>query len=123
MSPLRVLLVEDDPIIRRAMRRLLAIDFDDLELTEAGTVAEALARVDEEPFDLVLLDLGLPDGSGLDAIAPMRVRQPGLPILVVSSQPESQYAEPCRRAGAVDFLAKDQVPESLARLIRRIRGL
>ena len=122
-TPVKVLLVDDEPIIRRAIRRLLALDFAGLDLTEAETVAGALAAVEARSFDVVLLDIGLPDGSGIDAIGPILARRPGVAILVVSSQPESQYADVCRDAGAADFVRKDQVPENLAAAIRRALGL
>ncbi len=119
----RLLLVDDEAIIRRAIRRLLALDFTNLDVIEVETVAEALASVDSERFDAVLLDIGLPDGSGVDAIAPMLVKRPGLPIIVVSSQPASQYADVCRAEGAADFVPKDQIPELLAGAICRALGL
>ena len=122
-QPLRLLLVDDEAIIRRAIHRLLALDFPGLELSEVETIEAALAAVGARPFDALLLDIGLPDGSGIDAIAPILARRPGLPILMVSSQPESQYADVCRSAGAVDFVPKDQVPEALAGAIRRALGL
>jgi DNA-binding NarL/FixJ family response regulator len=120
---LRILMVDDDAMVRGAMRRLLRQDLGELEIVEVDTVAATIARVTDEAWDVVLLDLGLPDGSGVDAIAPIRTLCPAAVIVVVSSQPEDPYAAACRRNGAFDFVPKEDAPELLAGAVRRALGL
>ena len=95
----RVLIVDDHALVRAGFRQLLE-STDDLEATgEAGTSADALSRVDAGEFDVVLLDISLPDAGVMETVNALRRKHPGLPILVVSMHPEEEYAVELLRAG------------------------
>lgn len=112
---LRVLVVEDDREIRSMIQSTLAVE--GFEVQTAVSVSEAAALLQNAPPDVMLLDLGLPDGDGTDLVREVRKRQ-SLPILVISAR--HQEAEKIRLldAGADDYLTK---PFSVAELLARIR--
>jgi two-component system KDP operon response regulator KdpE len=113
----RVLLVEDEPQIRRfvcdALRRA------DCTTVEAGTAQQGLDKAAAEPMDLVILDLGLPDMSGLDFINHLR-NWSRVPILILSARSAEQDKISALDAGADDYLAK---PFGVGELLARVRAL
>lgn len=112
---LRVLVVEDDREIRSLLRSSLGVE--GFEVQTAVSVSEAAAMLRHSPPDLVLLDLGLPDGDGIDLVRQVR-RQHGLPILVVSARHQEAEKVKLLDAGADDYLTK---PFSVGELLARIR--
>jgi DNA-binding NarL/FixJ family response regulator len=119
---MRVLIVDDHERVRRGVREALARTLGEAELGEAGSAAEALRRVEQEPWDVVLLDLSLPDGSGVETLRALRALRPALPVLVMSMHPESQYGPVARAAGAAGYLPKGSDPETIAAAVRGVLG-
>lgn len=113
----RVLIVEDEPRIRRFVR--LALLGEDCEVLEADTLRDGLARAGDGRPDLVILDLGLPDGDGLDFIHACRAWS-DLPLLVLSARGQEADKVAALDAGADDYLAK---PFGVAELLARVRAL
>ncbi len=112
-----VLLIEDEPQIRRFVR--LAVEAEGCSVVEAGSVAEGLTAAGQAAFDLVILDLGLPDGSGLDVIRALRGWS-GLPILILSARTAENDKIDALDAGADDYLTK---PFGVGELRARLRAL
>lgn len=112
-----ILLVEDEPLLRRAFRTLLEVS--GYIVREAGTAAEALAQVEVERPDLVLLDLGLPDRDGLELAAVLRARADlrATPIVAMTGRGGADTAGACARAGCADTLIKPIAPRDLVRRI------
>jgi DNA-binding NtrC family response regulator len=100
----RVLLVDDDPGVSEVIGMLL--EREGYAVAREGSVRGALQRVDAADIDLVVTDLKLPDGTGLDAIAAIRGRQPELPIIMITSYSSMESAIAALRAGAVDYIIK-----------------
>jgi DNA-binding NarL/FixJ family response regulator len=115
----RVLLVDDCEEVRRSVRAVLVEALADLTIGEARGAVEALARLAEEPWDVVLLDLSLPDRRGMDALREIRRLRPDLPVLIMSFHPEAEYASAARAAGAVGYIPKGSSPEAIATAVRR----
>lgn len=116
----RVLLVDDHPLVRRGLRDILTAA-EGLEVVgEAGSYAEALDRIEAGGCDLVIVDLTLGDGSGLELIKQLRARRPGLRILVCSMHDEVLYAERVLRAGARGYLSKDEAIDRVVEAVRRV---
>ncbi|MBC5764480.1 response regulator [Ramlibacter albus] len=117
----QVLVADDHAIIRDAFRKILA-DSPDFELAgEASNGHEALARVRERAWDLVVLDMSMPGGrSGLELVKLMRAEQPRLRILVFSMHPEEQYAVRAIRAGASGYLSKESDGDLLLPAMRKV---
>ena len=115
---MRVLIVDDHERVRRGVRDALDRVLGEGVFGEAGGAAEALQRVEQEPWDVVLLDLSLPDRSGMDTLKELRRRRPAVPVLVMSMHPESQYGPAARAAGAAGYLPKGSAPETIAAAVR-----
>lgn len=113
---LQVLLVEDNPGDAVLVRRALTSDgLAWCVLHHAMSLRAALAKLSEQHFDAVLLDMSLPDADGLEGIEAFRRSVPDLPVVVLSGQSEEEIALQAVKAGAQDFLVKDQVPPELLR--------
>lgn len=119
LSSPRILVCEDHATTRLGIRQILEEDLPGIEIGEAGdarTTRELLAR---ERWDLLLLDISLPDGNGLDLVRDARA-WPELRVLVFSAHPEDQFALHALRAGAAGYLTKERAPEELVTAIRTI---
>ena len=117
---IHILLVEDNPGDAYLLRAMLAqADPAQFELTHVERLDEALERLDKAPFDLVLLDLTLPDSQGFETFAHMRARAPGVPIIVLSGLDDEALTVRAVREGAQDYLIKGEVSSNL--LVRAIR--
>lgn len=117
---IRILVADDHALVRKGLIQLLARQRDFGEFGEAATAAETLALAANQVWDVVLLDLALPDASGLEVLQQLRELRPSLPILVVSMYPEDQLGERLLAAGASGYLTKEAAPEELVRAIRRV---
>lgn len=116
---IRILVVDDHALVRRGLIEILQRLPDVARFGEAGTAAEALALA-REPWDIVLLDLGLPDRHGLDVLRDLHARQPELPVLILTMFPEDQLALRLLEAGAAGYLTKESAPEELLRAVGRV---
>lgn len=117
------LIVEDLPQVREWLVSVLRTAFPLVEVSLAGRRDEALRCVAERSFDLALVDLGLPDGSGVDVVGALRHHQPQALPVVVTIYDDDAHLFPALQAGAFGYLLKDQPPEVLvAQLLRMIDG-
>jgi len=105
-APLRVFLVDDHEVVRRGVAEVLEDDPGITVTGEAGTVAEALARVPAVRPDVAVIDMRLPDGNGADLCRRLLLGLPALRCLVLTSYPEQAAHQAARRAGAAGFLLK-----------------
>ena len=119
---IRVLIVDDHPVVRRGLLQILAEEPDMEAAAEAETASELLHMVDEGEWDVIVLDISLPDRSGLDALKDVKAMRPGLPVLVLSMHPEDQYALRVLKAGAAGYVNKDSASEELVNAVRRVVG-
>lgn len=116
----RVVIVDDHPIVRHGISRLLNREEDLCVTGEAENSAEAMALLENEPADVVLVDLVLDGESGLDLIGTIRARWPKLPLLVVSMHDAPDYLERVLKAGAQGFVNKKESIHQLSDAIRRV---
>lgn len=114
---MKVLLLEDDRELRRTLRDALAVEGYEVLTAASLADAQALLAHAREPFDLVVLDLGLPDGDGEELLAAVR-RQESLPVLVISARQAEGQKIRLLDAGADDYLVK---PFGVAELLARMR--
>src|SRR5512143_2544578 len=120
MNVLRILLADDHAVVRQGVKQILAEAFAQATFGEAQNAPELLALVANERWDIVVLDLSMPGGNGLEALKQIKHNQPQLPVLVLSMYPEDQYAVRTIRAGAAGYLNKESAPEELVTAIRKI---
>lgn len=117
---IRVLIADDHPIVRHGLKQILA-DTDNLVVGgEAVDGIEVLKMVRAEKWDVVVLDLNMPEPSGVELIRLLKNENPRLPILVLSVYPEDQFAMRVLKAGASGYMTKDSAPEELVMAIRKV---
>lgn len=120
MARTRILIADDHAILRKGFRQLLAEDNSTHELDEASTGRETLDKLRESTWDMLVLDIGMPDRSGIDILRQVHTTYPGLRVLVLSGLPEKQYAVNVLRAGARGYLSKEMAPEELLNAVRTV---
>jgi DNA-binding NarL/FixJ family response regulator len=115
-----ILLLEDLPEIRSWLRGLVERVFPDARISEAARVHDALELVQSVKFDLALIDLGLPDGSGVDVVTKLRDLQPDTQSVVVTIHDDDEHLFPALQAGAYGYILKEQARELIAEQLQRI---
>lgn len=117
---IRVLVCDDHQIVRQGIKQILA-DASDLALAgEAASGPEAIARVREGGIDVVLLDIAMPQRDGLDVLRQLKSEYPKLPVLMLSTYPDRQYAVRSLKLGAAGYLNKSADSEQMTEAIRRV---
>ena len=116
---IRVFVADDHAVVRRGLRQILEAEGMSVPV-EGATAEEVLARVEERTADVLVLDLSLPGGNGLDLLKELKRRRPDLPVLILTVHSEDQYAVRALRAGASGYLTKDMAPELLVQAIRKV---
>lgn len=117
---LRILLADDHAVVRQGVKQILAEAFPQATFGEAQNAHELLERIGNERWDIVVLDLTMPGGNGLEALKQIKHDHPKLPVMILSMFPEDQYAVRTIRAGAAGYLNKESAPEELVQAIRKI---
>lgn len=115
---IRVGLVDDHRAVRDAIRDLLASEPDIDAVGEAGTRSGALDLAERTRPDVLLLDVQLPDGSGLTAIRELLTRLPGLRIVILTMFKEPRFRSEAMKAGASDYVLKDSPPQEMLEAVR-----
>jgi DNA-binding NarL/FixJ family response regulator len=119
---IRVVVADDHAIVRRGLRQILGETADILVVGEASNAAEVRRLVQDERCDVVVLDVAIPGGTGIDLIADVHRIRPRTPVLILTMHSEDQYAVRAVRAGAAGFLTKESAPERLVEAIRKLAG-
>lgn len=123
---LRVLIGDDHRIVREGLKQVLADAPDIQVVAEAATGPEVLTQVRAlragGGLDLVLLDIALPGMDGLDALQALKLEFPDLPVLMLSTYPENQYAARCIHLGAGGYLNKSADPDDMLAAVRKVAG-
>jgi two-component system invasion response regulator UvrY len=117
---IRVLVADDHPLIRSGLKQILSREPDVAILGEAEDSEQVLERIEEQAWDVVLLDITMPGRGGLDALREIRRRQPTLPVLVLSMHAEEQFAVRAIKAGASGYLSKTDPPAEIVQAIRKV---
>ncbi|HWS12097.1 MAG TPA: response regulator transcription factor [Rhodocyclaceae bacterium] len=120
LRPIRVLIADDHAIVRQGLRQILSDTEDMVVAGEASNGVEVVQMVRAGQFDLVLMDVSMPDRNGIDALKLIRKELPKLPILVLSMHPEEHYAIRALKAGAAGYLTKQSAPDLLVHAIRQV---
>ena len=119
-KPIRVLIADDHAIVRQGLRQILS-DTPDLTVAgEAENGVQAVQMVRTGEWDVVLMDVSMPDRNGIDALKIIKKEFPRLPVLILSMYPKEQYAIRALKAGAAGYLTKQSAPELLVTAIRQV---
>ncbi len=117
---IRIAIIDDHAMVRAGLRQFFADQSDFQVVAEASTGRGALEIVRAGEVDVILLDISMPDQSGVDALAAIRARAPDLPVLILSGFPEEHYATTLLRQGASGYLNKDCDPQEIVTAIRTV---
>jgi len=117
---IKLLVVDDHAVVRAGIQHFLA-EMPDMEVGgEAATAAEAMRLVRAQDWDIVVLDIGMPDRSGVDVLMQIKREKPQLPVLILSMHPENRYAVKILRSGASGYVQKEALATELVDAIRTI---
>ncbi|HQW20019.1 MAG TPA: response regulator transcription factor [Rhodocyclaceae bacterium] len=117
---IHVLIADDHAIVRQGLRQILSETDDLLVSGEAGDGVDAMRLVRQQHWDVVLLDVTMPNRNGIDTLKMLRKEFPRLPVLILSMHEEDQYAVRALKAGASGYLTKQSAPELLVTAIRQV---
>jgi two-component system, NarL family, invasion response regulator UvrY len=117
---MNILIADDHANVRRGLREILVDAFSDAHFSEASNGDEVLTQLVSSQHDILLLDINMPGRSGLEVLKDVNQIYPRLPVVMVSVQPENQYAPRCLRAGATAYVNKNSASEELAPAIKKI---
>jgi two-component system invasion response regulator UvrY len=117
---IKVIIVDDHPVVRRGLTQIIAAEQDMQVVGEAENAKEGIRVIREVACDAVILDITLPDASGLDVLGQLKSVHPTLPVLIMSIHEEEQYALRVLKTGASGYLMKNSIPEELIKAIRKI---
>lgn len=119
-AKIRVLIADDHAIVRHGLKQILS-ETEDMEVAgeaDGGVHALHLARASD--YDVVLMDVSMPDRNGIDTLRLIKKEFPRLPVLILSMHPEELYAIRALRAGAAGYLSKQSAPDQLVTAIRLV---
>jgi two-component system invasion response regulator UvrY len=120
IKPYRILIVDDHAIVREGLKQILA-EVNDIEVGgEADCSSRALQMARKEPWDMVLMDISMPDRSGLETLELLKKEHPGIKVLMLSMHRETQYAVRALKTGASGYLNKQSAPDQLVDAIRLV---
>jgi len=117
---IRVGICDDHPIVRSGFASLIASHSDLKVVAEAATAREAEALARSGACDVLLLDIALPEGSGIDALRNITLREGAPSVIILSGFPEEQYAIQTLKMGAKGYLSKDAEPDEVVRAVRMV---
>lgn len=116
----RILLVDDHAVVREGLKQILADSIRGAAFGEAATGEEALEKARASAWDIVILDMSLPDRTGIEILKDLRQTYPRLPVLVLSMHPEEQFAVRALKAGAAGYVTKRTAAEYIAAAVRKV---
>ena len=117
---IKVLIADDHAILRRGLKEILVRELEVVTCGEAEDAQQVLAEVQNETWDLVILDISMPGRSGLDLLSDLQRAHPKLPVLVLSMHAEDQYGKRVLKAGASGYMNKESAPEELIKAIQKV---
>jgi two-component system, NarL family, invasion response regulator UvrY len=116
----KILLVDDHKIVRQGLKNILELERDLEVADEASSGIEALSLIRKNKYDIVILDISMPDKNGVDTLHDLKHIAPDLPVLVLSGYAEEQYALNLMRSGCKGYLSKDADSDEIVKAIRTI---
>ncbi len=117
-----VFIADDHVLVREGLKKILREELDITVVGEARTAAEIQDRLGKAKCDILILDLSLPDRSGLEVLKDVKNRHPKMRVLILSTYPADRFAVRCLKAGADGYLCKDSAAEELVVALRRVAG-
>lgn len=117
---MHILIADDHAVVRRGLKEILTDALPGADFSEAGNGDEVLSQLGKSPIAMLVLDISMPGRSGMDVLRDVKHTYPRLPVIILSCQPEDQYAVRCLRAGASAYINKESAAEELAMATKKI---
>ena len=117
---INVIIADDHPVVRKGLKTILSTASDITVKTEAANGKEVLSLLREGEYDVVVLDITMPEMDGLETIGKIKTEQAEVAVLVLSMNPEEIFGMRALKLGASGYLSKDSAPEQLITAIRRV---
>lgn len=117
---LKILLGDDHTIVRRGLRQVLTEEFGQVAIGEVGSGHAVVDAVREQEWDVVVLDINLPDKNGVEVLKEVKGLRPSILVVMLTMHPEEQYAMRTLKAGAAGYLTKESAPEELITAMRTV---
>ncbi len=117
---IKILIADDHCLLRNGIMKCLSASFPDIEYGEAGNAAETKLLVQKAKWDLIVLDINMPDRNGLEILKEIKESKPEIPVIIFSMYPEDQFALRTVKAGASAYLSKDISPNEFVQAVNRI---
>jgi len=117
---LRITIADDHPVVLKGLKEIIEEHFDDAIVDISSSGYELLNKVSNNDYDIVLLDISLPDINGLEVLREIRKKKRKLLVLILSMYPEEQYAARALKAGANGYLTKRSASDELVLAVRKI---
>lgn len=117
---IRILIADDHAIVRAGLKQIIEGIPDMMLADEAANGWELLEKVRRSEFDVIVLDISMPGGGGMEVLKQLRIEKPRLPVLALSIHPEEQYGKRMLKAGAAGYLTKESAPDELVNAIRKV---
>jgi two-component system invasion response regulator UvrY len=120
MPSFRVLIADNHLLMRSGLKQVLSEEYRDVVFGEARTAAEALDQVASQPWDLVVLDIGIPGTDGFQVLGETLLRRPATRVLMLNIHANPVHAERARQLGACGYICKDAVRSELVKAFRNV---
>lgn len=117
---IRILVADDHSVVRKGLKLILEEGFPGAEVVEVSNAEEAIEKVMQQEWDVVISDLSMPGRSGLDALQQIKVINSKIPVLILSIHPEEQYAMRALKSGASGYLNKEMAPDELVKAVEKV---
>jgi len=119
---IRILIADDHAIVRHGLKQIVEKSGEMRVVAEANCGIDALHKIREIECDVVLLDISMPDMSGIDVLKQIHAERPQLPVLILSIYSEDQYAMRLIKAGAAGYMTKESAPSEVVKALLRVAG-
>jgi len=119
---LKILIADDHPVVRQGVKQILTEELQLKQFGEARNAREVLENVSRKKWDILILDINLPDMNGLEILRQLKKVHPDLPVLVLTVFDEDQIAIRVLKAGAAGFVTKETMPNELIEAVKKIHS-
>lgn len=117
---IRILIADDHAVVRRGIKEILFEVLRNATFGETGTGLETLDLVRKRDWELVILDISMPGGGGIDILCELKSLRPRMPVLMLSMHPEEQFARRALKSGAQGYLTKESLADELVTAVRKV---
>lgn len=117
---LKLLVADDHDVVRQSLVQFLIEEFSPVQVQEAADATSLIALEAEGGWDVIISDLAMPGGGGMEALRVIRSKESTVPFIVISTYPPEQYESRVLKAGAQAYISKDELPNALIKAVKRV---